>query len=214
MKKFLRLFSAMLSLIIIFGIATQTFAFDQGAAQRYADQYVFNYNKAYRNFKNADCTNFVSQCLYAGGLNKNSSWNYSGYYQYTSSWAVANDLKNYLVNQQGASYIGRWRYKAGPSNSGYWYSYVGVNNSSNIQGLGSEVIFYDWYSDGIMDHAAIVVGTNYAFQGERGEVASFDYKRGYGDLINQHTTNRRHQIWNLDEFNYKRKTTSIYAYRV
>ena len=58
-------------------------------------------NTNYYFFNGADCTNFVSQAIYAGGIQQESNWkqpNSSGS-GHTSSWSVVNDLCNYMKNQ-------------------------------------------------------------------------------------------------------------------
>jgi len=215
MKKGLKtIIVAALSLIMVSTSAFSVFAYDQAAAQEYADRTVFS-----APMFTSDCTYYVSNCINHGfgGLTQNDDWYWNHIISYSKSWTVANDLKEYLNNKQGAALLGRWSYNAGYNSNGvYHYSYR-IKNSANIAGLGSEIVFYDWNGNGKMSHAAIVVGTNYAYQGNQGEIASFDYstaKGGFGDLINQHTTARRHQIWNLNYFNADRVTTNIYAYRL
>lgn len=43
-----------------------------------------------------DCANFVSQCLYAGGLQMNDSWYWYGIRNYSGSWTIAPQLREYL----------------------------------------------------------------------------------------------------------------------
>ncbi len=55
-----------------------------------------------------DCANFVSQCIYMGGLDMNSSWNSSGYKAHYSSssngsFIRAQQLYNYVVSLDGTS---------------------------------------------------------------------------------------------------------------
>ncbi len=79
--------------------ATSGINYDSDAAVRYADQYALNYNSKWPNFNSVggDCANFVSQCLYAGGLPMDSSW-----YCYSNNnyknWASSTGLRNYLMN--------------------------------------------------------------------------------------------------------------------
>lgn len=59
------------------------------------------YNHAYNCYK-SDCTNFVSQCLLAGGLNATNKWAPVSYGQEAKkckNWTVAPDLFNYLKEQ-------------------------------------------------------------------------------------------------------------------
>ena len=54
-----------LSLLILY-----TLSYNPQKAIEYAKKYCRNYNDLYKNYKNygCDCSNFVSQCLIAGGL--------------------------------------------------------------------------------------------------------------------------------------------------
>jgi hypothetical protein len=54
-------------------IGIQSGAYNRSEARNYAHRHVFNYNPAYRKFS-ADCTNFVSQCLRAGGIPMVDAW--------------------------------------------------------------------------------------------------------------------------------------------
>lgn len=75
----------------------QTNAFDDAAAQEYADRFVTSYNILCKSYM-SDCTNFVSQCLDAGGLCQTDHWWYKKgiidilFDTNSHSWSVANDL--------------------------------------------------------------------------------------------------------------------------
>lgn len=62
----------------------------------YARKYALNYNNEYKHFDNAggDCTNFVCQCIHAGGIKTSSSWK-----PYSNSWVRVNELYYYLVRK-------------------------------------------------------------------------------------------------------------------
>lgn len=101
-------------------------------------------------------------------------------------------MREYYVNSYGTKY----------------YAYI--NNSSNILGLGSEVIFYDYEYDGKMNHCSIVVGTNYPYRyHETSEGNIYPSQDEKGDLIDAHTNSRLHQYWHLDEYNNYKNTTQI-----
>lgn len=55
------------------------------AAANYAKKYALNYNSNYPSY-NSDCTNFVSQCLYAGGISMIGTTRSPGTYDSTSNW--------------------------------------------------------------------------------------------------------------------------------
>ena len=59
--------------------ATSVFAYSPQKAITYSNTYAINPNKMNTlgvgyNVYSRDCTNFVSQCLYAGGLSQDSTW--------------------------------------------------------------------------------------------------------------------------------------------
>lgn len=76
-------------------------SYDPKKATAYADKYVnpdikggidgSYYNPAYKNFNDVggDCTNFVSQCLYAGGLSMTDEWFYKSGTNYSSTWTFS-----------------------------------------------------------------------------------------------------------------------------
>lgn len=201
----------MIILVVCAGLVIPTFAYNRTTAVSYANTYALSYNSNYRSFAGSggDCANFVSQCLYAGGLSMSNTWKYiwsSGNNRNndtcTAAWNNANSLKNYLKNNIGAPILApKWRKVAIPSQSTYAY----VDNSANITTSdgGKVVVFYDWYDDGIIDHTSLCVGTGTDTGSSR-----------YGDLIDAHTGNRKQAIWHLDPYNSYRDTTAVYAFRL
>ncbi|MFS0671848.1 amidase domain-containing protein [Ornithinibacillus sp. 179-J 7C1 HS] len=120
----------------------ERFVYDRLAAVQYAERWWNSYNPAYRKF-DVDCTNYVSQCLRAGGApmrgapNRNQGWWYSGN-NWSYSWAVAHSLRWYLSGStQGLK--GRE-----------------VDSASELQ--PGDVICYDFEGDGRWNHTTIVVG--------------------------------------------------------
>src|SRR5215471_12330990 len=75
-------FALILSLVAFAAgvVSSAAFAYNGAAAAAYADTYWQNYNPAWPSFANqgGDCTNFVSQALYAGGITMRTSPPYSG----------------------------------------------------------------------------------------------------------------------------------------
>jgi hypothetical protein len=117
------------------------YQYDRLAAVRYAETWWNSYNPAFKKF-NVDCTNFVSQCLYAGGIPmtgypnrargwwmKNNNWSYS--------WAVAHSFRWYLSGSHSGLYT--------------------IEVSSPEQLMLGDVICYDFQGDGRFDHSTIVV---------------------------------------------------------
>src|SRR5690606_10586406 len=72
----------------------ERFAYDRRKAVQYADRWWNDANPAYHFFEVNDCTNYISQCLRAGGApmrghpNRSSGWWYSGE-NWSYSWSVA-----------------------------------------------------------------------------------------------------------------------------
>jgi hypothetical protein len=116
------------------------FVYDRRAAVRYAEKWWDSYNPAYQHFE-VDCTNYISQCLKAGGFPMNGYPNRSRGWWYQSntwsfSWSVANALLAYLTN---------------PSTSGV----LEVKKQTLL--LPGDVICYDFEGDGRYNHSTIVV---------------------------------------------------------
>jgi hypothetical protein len=145
-----------------------SFIYDRESAVAYANAYWQHYNPQFKRF-NDDCTNFISQCLYAGGMpiedtgNRNTGWWYRGIGQraiWSYSWAVAHALYHYLLNRKGVKRV----------------------SSAKELRLG-DVICYDWEGDGRWNHNTIVT----AFD-ENGE-----------PLVNAHTRDSQYRYWGYQD---------------
>jgi|GEM_PF-573589 len=135
-------------------------------AVAYAEHYWNSANPAYPLFDD-DCTNFISQCLHAGGIpmifsrdktrgwwmrtGKNASWSFS--------WSVAHSL--YLLLKSGAAPM-RAVQKNGPEEL-----------------VPGDVICYDFDGDGRFQHNTIVVAKDAANM----------------PLVNAHSANSRMRFW-------------------
>lgn len=81
-------------------------------AIKYAKKWAYKRNPSYYNFDEigGDCTNFVSQCLYAGSKVMNYSKTYGWYYKNANdkapAWTGAEFLYNFLINNKGAGPFG------------------------------------------------------------------------------------------------------------
>lgn len=116
------------------------FYYNRLKAVQYADAWWNEYNPAYQKFE-VDCTNFVSQCLRAGGApmrgapNRSSGWWYSGK-TWSYSWAVAHAMNLYLQN-----------------------STIGLR-AKRVETAGElllgDIICYDFEGDGRFNHNTIV----------------------------------------------------------
>jgi hypothetical protein len=118
------------------------FTYDRRAAVRYAERWWNSYNPAYRRFSN-DCTNYISQCLRAGGApmwgspNRDTGWWYTSD-SWSFSWAVAHSMRWYL--------------------SGAEQGLKGKEVESPQELTYGDVICYDFNGDGRWDHTTIVTG--------------------------------------------------------
>lgn len=122
-------------------IKRSTDTFDRRKTVQYAENWWDTYNPAFRNF-DVDCTNYVSQCLLAGGGSMHGSpqredgWWY-GDNSWSFSWAVAHSMRWYL--------------------SGATTGIAGVTVESAEELHVGDVICYDFEGDGRWDHTTIVV---------------------------------------------------------
>ena len=81
--------------------------YNREAAVAYARKWALGRNPAYYNFENigGDCTNFASQCIYAGAQIMNFTsvlgWYYRSSYDRTASWSGVEYLYKFLINNRG-----------------------------------------------------------------------------------------------------------------
>jgi hypothetical protein len=122
--------------------ARAKYQFNRLKAVQYAERWWNDYNPAYNKFEN-DCTNYISQCLHAGGApmrgypNQSNGW-WMQSNKWSFSWSVANSMRLYLPS----------------SKLGLRAREVG---SAEKLKLG-DVICYDFQGDGRFDHTTVVVG--------------------------------------------------------
>lgn len=118
-----------------------SFSYNRDAAVAYANKWWNNYNPDYETFR-VDCTNYISQCLYAGGAPmrgepvREEGWWYTTD-NWSFSWSVAHSLRWYLKG----------------SKSGL----IAVEVESPEDLAPGDVICYDFAGDGRWDHNTIVV---------------------------------------------------------
>ena len=202
------------SLLIPLGLmltAGQAFAYSYngGAAASYADTYWSNYNPNYPSFAD-DCTNFVSQSLYAGGLpqyvyynlhtgapettSNNAYWFMdSGNINYAYSWTVAADLYAHLT-QYGYGTL----YATDP----------GTDMALTDGMKAGDVLFFNW---GLSGNPTGTAGINHAvIQTGYGTTSKYGGAIIQGDYIDSHSNNRYHTWWNLEKYNQNSGTTTIY----
>lgn len=157
------------------GVATkqqpQTYVYDRIAAVRYAELWWNSNNPAYRHFDD-NCTNYISQCLHAGGIpmkstgNRATGWWYRGGNSpgavWSYSWTVAN--------------IFRWMLERGNP------IYTEKKDSPYELTIG-DIICYDFEGNGRWDHSTIIVAKDF-----------------FGNpLVNAHTVNSRMRYWDYTD---------------
>ncbi|CAH0344178.1 amidase domain-containing protein [Bacillus sp. CECT 9360] len=108
-------------------------------AVQYAERWWNEFNPAYKKFDD-DCTNFISQCMHAGGIpmwgvgNKSKGWWMKGN-SWSYTWTVAHSLMLMLENSRG----------------------VRTKKVSSAQELQvGDIICYDFQGNGRFDHNTIV----------------------------------------------------------
>jgi len=79
-----------------------TIDYDRNSAVSYAHQWAYARNPAYYNYERlgGDCTNFVSQCVYAGSKVMNygvQSWYYINGNKKSPSWTGVNFFRDFLI---------------------------------------------------------------------------------------------------------------------
>ncbi|TAN32079.1 hypothetical protein EPN29_10165 [bacterium] len=197
-----RLRSLLLAAVTVFGFSmlgdVSVYAYSGNGAASWADGHWNADAPGWPTFSD-DCTNYVSQALYLGGgypqtANNGSPTDDSYWYMnlgsqtWTYSWTVAFDQERF----QAIHYPGGY----------YWGTYSGTYGGNDTIYAGDE-LFYDWNSDGRVDHMSIQV--SYGTDPNSG---------WYGDLVDQHTTNRYHAYWTLQPYNANSSTTSIDEYHI
>ncbi|MFS0726157.1 amidase domain-containing protein [Paenibacillus sp. 1P07SE] len=157
------------NLVLPLATRTQPQRYRRDRAVAYADTWWNKANPEYEEFE-VNCTNYISQCLFAGGAPMNytgrreSGWWYKGrdggreWWSY--SWAVSNAMQALL---------------AAPRREGLRGTLVDRPEQLEL----GDVILYDWNGDGRYQHSTIVT----AFDAER------------MPLVNANTVSSRHRYW-------------------
>jgi hypothetical protein len=142
--------------------------FDRDKAKAYADAYALTYNPTYVAFS-ADCANFGSQTMFAGGYPKVTGSSTTGW------WYQKNGTSSPSDDSWSSSWVNC------VAQTGFWSGrYTDAATSISNVGKG-DFIYYDWTGDGRWDHVAELVGTNASGQ----------------KVIDAHTTDHYHVYWKL-----------------
>jgi hypothetical protein len=181
-------------------LASAASAYNGAAAAAYADTYWQTYNPAWPSFASSggDCTNFVSQALYAGGISMRTSTAYSG----DAAWYMVQKRKRWSysaswVNAQDQS-VFALQFLPGVTQVASYYGLApGATAADNAQ--QGDVVLYDWNNDGVYDHEAIVTASDGANPN-----GTTDW-----DLVDAHTNDRYHAYWTLAQYNSNWATTRI-----
>jgi RHS repeat-associated protein len=165
------------------------------SAVRWAEAHWHSYSDMFQGY-GSDCANFVSQCLWAGGWEMNAAWHsrvavsapyevHPQLWDATRAWAGALKLFDYVTSGgRGHVYREYTNYRCGSS------SYA----PSTIAGARKgDLVFYEWHGT-CVDHVAIIADPCGIDPGLE-EV---------GTLIDQHTKDRHHALWNLREYSQNR----------
>lgn len=168
--------------------------YNGAAAAAYADTYWQSYNPAWPSFANSggDCTNFVSQAIFAGGITMRLSPPNSG----NAAWYMVRTKRHWYyaapwVNAQDNS-IFALQHLAGVTQVAAYYG-VAPGQKVADNATQGDIVLYDFNNDGVYDHEAIVVandGTSW-------------------DLVDAHTNNRYHAYWTLAQYNASWATTRM-----
>ncbi|WP_240644516.1 amidase domain-containing protein [Paenibacillus paeoniae] len=154
-------------------------------AAAYADRWWNDGNPSYELF-DVNCTNYVSQCIFAGNAPMNytgkrgSGWWYKGRSKgeewWSYSWAVSNALTQYLSTARKSGLRAEQ-----------------VQSADQLQ-LG-DVITYDWAGDGRYQHSTIVTAFDATGQ----------------PLVNANTVASRHRYWDYrDSYAWTQRTRYRY----
>ena len=87
--------------------------YNRDAVVAYAHKWAYGRNPAYYNFENigGDCTNFASQCIYAGDAVMNYTPVYGWYYNNINSrapaWSGVNEFYRFITSNQGVGPFAR-----------------------------------------------------------------------------------------------------------
>ncbi len=124
---------------LVGAIQIPSYTYNVNKAIEYANKWALKRNPAYNDYSNegGDCANFVSQCLFAGGLPRTSGWDHRKW-PAMEGWISNEKLREYLVGNNMGSY---------------------VHNIKPAQLKKGDLVYYNWSGDkSWTQHVTIVVG--------------------------------------------------------
>jgi hypothetical protein len=144
-------------------------SYNRAAAVQYANQYWNSRNPNFLFFKEDDCTNFISQCIHAGGI----------------PMQFSNDRNKGWWYQRAGGTKDRWSYSWTVANSLYWYL-----RGRRRQGLRAELVDSPY---------KLLLGDVicYSWTGERWNHNTMvtAYDANGAPLVNTHSYNSFHRYW-------------------
>lgn len=197
----------------MFSLTPSAFAWNKSNAVWYADIYALSPNTAkWPYFSNADCANFVSQCLSYGGIKMDytyahvnmdrNKWymvkNAFGAWMWGYPWTVAHNFHEYFRTSARTSpyryFIGSYDWQPATSRP------TPPNNNTSLN--NGDIVSFDFDGNGTRDHIAIATRQN----------TTDAYNSAYtGDLVNYHTVNTKHIIWHV-RWRVNPNTAVVYAW--
>lgn len=144
------------------------FEYNREAAVQYAHRWAFSRNSRYLDFEDmgGDCTNFASQCIYAGSGIMNYTpvygWYYNNPYSRTASWTGVNYLYNFLVTNRGA----------GP--------YARVTDVGDAR--PGDIVQLSFEGGGVFNHSPVIVQTGYPVRIQNILIAAHTFNADYYPL--------------------------------
>lgn len=153
--------------------------YNRDAAYNWAYTYWNNYSTAYVNlgaqkWEGGDCTNFVSQCVTAGGANNDKIGNYQWYYENKGTKQTKDDKYSWTWStSKGFNYMILGNFKTneyGPK--GIEKTITGDLNYSTELGeflTYGDVVQYQWSASSKLSHTAIIVNMIYNSSKDRYE---------------------------------------------
>jgi hypothetical protein len=189
--------------------AQSAIAYNGQGASDYAEYWWNKRNSNYPSYSQ-DCTNFVSQALHSGGgfsyVNKGADFqddhNWWGFWDNVLGFKMSNsfirvqDLYNFLIWHNPGGY---------PEGTAHTFEEQVWTYTPDAV-IGGDVLFYDFGSGLAEGHTTLqvtTIGWEEAMPDRQGPPM-------YGNLIDEHTTDRHHIFWSLFTYNSRWASTTIY----